>query len=69
MTKTLIVAAAFGLSLSAANACEFMRSAEAPVDQTVVASIATEDAMSTPETLILPQAPATDQAPVESVAE
>jgi hypothetical protein len=55
MMKTLIAAAILGLSLSAADACEFMRSAEAKVDQTVVASVAVDEqeSMSTPQQLIL----------------
>lgn len=53
MTKALIVAAALGLSLSAAGACEYQRSAEAKVDQTVVASIEAA-AISTPQQIITP---------------
>lgn len=53
MTKALIVAAALGLSLSVAGACEYQRSAEAKVDQTVVASIEAAT-MSTPQQIILP---------------
>lgn len=44
MTRLLIVAAGFALSISAANACEYQRSAKAKVDQTVVASIVTDEA-------------------------
>ncbi len=55
MMKTLIAAASFGLSLSAAGACEFMKSAEAKVDQTVVAGVVVDEQkpMSTPQQLIL----------------
>lgn len=53
MTRILIVAASLGLGLSTAGACEYLRMAKAKVDQTVVASVATEQqAMSTP--VILP---------------
>lgn len=55
MTKALVVAAALGLSLSAAGACEYQRSAQAKVDQTVVASIATTT-MSAPQQIVLPDA-------------
>jgi hypothetical protein len=45
MRKALIVAASFGLSVSAANACEFMRSAQSTaVDKVAVASIAKDEA-------------------------
>jgi len=53
MTKALIVAASLGLSLSAAGACEYQRSAQAKIDQTVVASIEATT-MSTPQQIILP---------------
>jgi hypothetical protein len=49
MTKSLLLAAIFGLSTSGAFACEFQRSAK--VDTTVVASVTTpasEQPMSTP---------------------
>lgn len=54
MTKLLVAASVLGLSLSTAGACEYQRSAKAKVDNTVVASIAEEqaDQMSTP--VILP---------------
>jgi hypothetical protein len=45
MRKALIVAASLGLSISAANACDFMRSAQSTaVDTVAVASIAKDDA-------------------------
>lgn len=54
MTRALIVAVSLGLSLSAASACEYMRSAKAKVDQTVVASITPEEQpMSTSQQAIL----------------
>ncbi|MGI6856022.1 hypothetical protein [Mesorhizobium sp. 1B3] len=46
MTRALLVAAALGLSLAGANACEFQRSASTKVDQTKVAS--TTHSMSKP---------------------
>jgi hypothetical protein len=54
MTKILIVAASLGLSLSAAGACEFQRSVQADIDQTVVASVVTDEqkSMSTPVILL-----------------
>ena len=67
MTKLLVAAAALGLTVSAAGACEYMRSAQATVDQTVVASIIDEQGqqMSVPEQqLILP--PATPQSEQEA---
>lgn len=40
MTRLLLITAVFGLSASAAQACEGMRSANAePVDKTTVASV------------------------------
>lgn len=45
--KSLILAAALGLAASQAGACEFQRSASS-VDTTTVASIASEQNMSTP---------------------
>lgn len=67
MTKVLIAAACLGLMASTASACEYMRSAKAKVDTTVVASIVTEDqaSMSTPaDPVLLPPetAPAKDEA-------
>ena len=54
MTRLLIVAASLGMTLSAAGACEFNRSAKAGIDQTVVASVALDEAksMSTPQTIV-----------------
>jgi hypothetical protein len=46
MTRILVLAAALGLGLSAASACEFQRSAK--IDQTVVASIIASETQSTP---------------------
>lgn len=70
MTKLLVTAAALGLTMSAADACEYMRSVQTTVDQTVVASIADEQGqqMSVPEQqLLLP--PADSTAPAEPVSE
>lgn len=58
MTRLLIVAAALGLAMSAASACEKLRSASAGIDATTVAST-TVTPMSTPEKtdkLVDPQA-------------
>ena len=41
MSRILVLAAALGLGLSSASACEFQRSAK--VDKTVVASITTSE--------------------------
>lgn len=62
MTKLLVTAAALGLTMSAAGACEYMRSAKANVDQTVVASITDEQTqqMSVPEQQLI-LLPATTQ--------
>lgn len=52
MTRLLVVAASLGLMISSAGACGFKHSAEAKVDQTVVASVVTDESqtkMSTPE--------------------
>ncbi len=68
MTKALILAGSLCLSVSAAHACDFMRSADnAKVDKTVVASIDEERTvpMSTPAdqtVLLLPSQVETDQA-------
>lgn len=71
MTKVLVAAACLGLSLSAASACEFMRSAKTHVDQTVVASIVTEDqaSMSTPADAILLPEPAVPAAAAEEITQ
>lgn len=47
--KAVLVLSALVLSAASANACDYMRSAEAKVDQTVVASVtpAEQPAMST----------------------
>lgn len=58
MTRILVLAAALGLGLSSASACEFQRSAK--VDQTVVASITPSEMQSTPVTVPVPvEQPAT----------
>jgi hypothetical protein len=62
MKKSLLLAAALGLSTSGAFACEFQRSAK--VDKTVVASVATtasEQPMSTPAPVVVPEQPAIEQ--------
>jgi hypothetical protein len=41
MTRILLVAAAFGLAATSAQACEYQRSAKNKVDTTTVASIET----------------------------
>lgn len=44
MTKALILAASFGLSVSAAHACDFMKSADnAAVDKTAIVASISED--------------------------
>ena len=53
MTRLLVVAASLGLMISSAGACAFKNSVEAKVDQTVVASVVTDEVqgpMSTPDT-------------------
>ena len=52
MTKLLLIAAAFGLAVTSAQACEYQRSAKAKVDTTTVASV--EIPQSTPVTLPAP---------------
>ena len=52
MTRFVVVAASLGLIISSAGACGFKHSAEAKVDQTVVASVVSDDeqaTMSTPD--------------------
>jgi hypothetical protein len=65
MTKVLLLAAGFALSVSVASACDFMKSAS--VDRTVVASVKPTDAkpMSASETVIVADATAQQEAPVE----
>lgn len=58
--KAILTASIFAVSACAASACEFQRSVEAKTDPTVVASIMTGDAMSTP---VLP-VPAPEEAAV-----
>lgn len=48
MTRVLLLAAAIGLTVSSAGACEYLKSVQAKTDPTVVASIA-NDKMSTAE--------------------
>lgn len=73
MTKALILAASFGLSVSAAHACDFMRSAQnSGVDKTVVASVTTEGtgSMSVPvQTPVAAEATAIVQQPAARQAE
>lgn len=54
MTKLLIMAACLGFGMSAAGACEYLRSAKADTDKTVVASVVTDEqkSMSTPVILL-----------------
>ena len=61
MTRTLILAASLGLSVSAASACDYMRSAQneaSKTDNTVVASTATEVTLP----ISYPSSPSTEQA-------
>lgn len=60
MTKALLVAAALGLTLSTAGACEFLRSAKT-LDTTTTASTQTES-MSMP--VIVPDEQASAKKPV-----
>jgi hypothetical protein len=61
MTRLLVLAAGLATSLTAANACDYMRSAKAQtVDPTVVASVAIAQPMSTAQTAI-PAPEQTDQ--------
>lgn len=58
MTKSLLLAAVLGLSTSTVFACDFQKTAK--VDSTVVASVATtasEQPMSTPAPVVLPEQP------------
>lgn len=48
MTRLLVIAATLGFAVSAAGACERMRSVSAEIDQTTVAST-TVQPMSTPD--------------------
>jgi hypothetical protein len=54
MTKIIVAAAAVGLTLSSAGACEFMRSAQTEVDRTVVASVAVEQEAVQSTAIVLP---------------
>lgn len=57
MIKSLLLAAALGLSTSTVFACDFQKTAK--VDSTVVASVTTtsEQPMSTPAPVVLPEQP------------
>jgi hypothetical protein len=58
MTKSLLLAAVLGLSTSTVFACDFQKTAK--VDSTAVASVATtasEQPMSTPAPVVLPEQP------------
>jgi hypothetical protein len=48
MTRVLLLAAAIGLTVSSAGACEYLKSVQAKTDPAVVASIS-NDKMSTAE--------------------
>jgi hypothetical protein len=61
MTRILALAAALGLSLSVASACEFQRSAE--IDKTVVASVVADELQSTPVIEVPAEQPATPAVP------
>ncbi|MDQ6437087.1 hypothetical protein RB623_23795 [Mesorhizobium sp. LHD-90] len=66
MTRILLIAAAFGLAASSAQACEYQRSAQAgQVDKTVVASVATPQS----EPVTLPEASAQTPQQVAPAAE
>jgi len=54
--KVILTLAALGLSVAGANACDYMKSAEAQVDTTVVASVtpAPNPAMSTADDALAP---------------
>jgi len=65
MTKVLLIAAALGLAVSSAQACDFHRSAEAKdVDQTKVASITVPQS----EPVVVPENSVGEQQ-VETIAE
>jgi hypothetical protein len=62
MIKSLLLAAALGFSTSTVFACEFERSAK--VDSTVIASVATtasEQPMSKPAPVVVPEQPAVEE--------
>ena len=73
MTQALIGDASLRLSVSAAHACDFMRTTQdVKVDGTVVASVSQDKAvpMSVPDTkTVLPQQPAPAQQPAEKTAD
>ncbi|BCH22237.1 hypothetical protein MesoLjLc_19810 [Mesorhizobium sp. L-8-10] len=62
MTKALLVAAALGLSIAGANACEFMHSAAKTDNMTVAGTSATSQTMSTPESTAATDAVRADRA-------
>ncbi len=43
MTRVLLLAAAVGLTVSSAGACEYLKSVQAKTDPTVVASISSDN--------------------------
>lgn len=61
MSRILLIAAALGLTLSGAGACEFSRSASKAVDTMTVASINAPEVQSTPAATV-PAAPTLDTA-------
>ena len=71
MTRILIMAVSIGLSLSAAGACEFMKSAEAKIDQTTVASVTAgeEKNMSAPQQVIVIDEAASGRTAVEEAGQ
>lgn len=62
MTKALLVAAALGLSIAGANACEFMHSAAKTDNMTVASTTATTQSMSTSESKAATDAVQADKA-------
>ncbi len=42
MTRVLLLVAAIGFTVSGAGACEYLKSAQAKIDNTTVASVATD---------------------------
>ena len=71
MTRILIMAASIGLSLSAAGACESMKSAEAKIDRTIVASVPADEEkkMSTPQQSIIIDEAATGRTGAEEAGQ
>lgn len=68
MTKALVLAAALGLTVSGASACEYLKSARSLDKATVASIVSTTDAaaptMSTPETAV-PAEQLKDAAPAD----